>query len=88
MYRLSDEVRSTRTEDGGIILDIRSGRMLQVNPVGAQIIELLRQRTALAELARSIAQMYAISEETARTDVQEFLQTLETYGLLCVQEHE
>lgn len=88
MYRLSDQVRSTRTEDGGIVLDIRTGRMLQVNPVGAQILELLRQETSLAEIASSIARMYAISEEIAQTHVQEFLQTLETHHLLCLQKSE
>lgn len=88
MYRLSDQVRSARTEDGGIVLDVRSGRMLQVNPVGAHILELLREEISLAELASSIARMYAISEETAQSDVQEFLQTLDTHHLLCVQENE
>ena len=88
MYRLSDQVRSTRTGDGGIVLDIQQGRMLQVNSVGAEILELLKQETSVAEIAGSIARIYSISEESAQADVQEFLQALETHHLLCVPKNE
>lgn len=82
MYDISDGVRSTRNEDGGIVLDIDHGQMFRLNPVGALILEFLGKGCAEAEIAQEIARQYNISEEAASADIREFLQSLEEHKLV------
>ena len=82
MYDISDGVRSTRNEDGGIVLDIDHGQMFRLNPVGALILESLGKGCAEKEIAKEISREYSISEETASADIREFLQSLEEHKLV------
>ena len=82
MYELSTGVRSTRDEDGGIVLDIDRGQMFRLNPVGALILESLGKGCAEAEIAQEISRQYNISEEAASADLREFLQSLEAHKLV------
>jgi hypothetical protein len=85
LYAVSVGVRSTRNEDGGIVLDIDHGQMFRLNPVGALILESLGKGRPEAEIAQEIVRQYSISEETAVADVREFLQSLEKHKLVRAQ---
>ena len=85
MYAVSAGVRSTRNEDGGIVLDIDHGQMFRLNPVGALILHLLGNGCAEAEIAQEIALQYNTSEETVLADLREFLQSLEEHKLVRSQ---
>jgi hypothetical protein len=82
LYEVSNGVRSTRNEDGGIVLDIDQGQMFRLNPAGALILESLGKGRAEAEIAQEIAGQYGINEETALADVREFLKSLEGHRLV------
>jgi hypothetical protein len=82
LHEISAGVRSTRNEDGGIVLDIDHGQMFRLNPVGALILESLGKGCAEAEIAQEIARQYNIREETASADLREFLQSLEEHKLV------
>ena len=82
MYDISAGVRSTRNEDGGIVLDIDHGQMFRLNPVGALILASLGEGCAEAEIAQKIARQYNISEETAVADMREFFSSLEEHKLV------
>jgi len=82
LYDISAGVRSTRNEDGGIVLDIDHGQMFRLNPVGALILESLGNGCAEEEIAKEISREYSISEETASADIREFLQSLEEHKLV------
>jgi hypothetical protein len=88
LYAVSAGVRSTRNEDGGIVLDIDHGQIFRLNPVGALILESLGKGCAEAEIAKEIAHQYSISEETAVADVREFLKSLEEHKLVRTQQGE
>jgi Coenzyme PQQ synthesis protein D (PqqD) len=88
LYAVSAGVRSTRNEDGGIVLDIDHGQMFRLNPVGALILHLLGNGYAEAEIAQEIARQYNTSEETVLADVREFLQSLEEHKLVRAQQRE
>jgi hypothetical protein len=85
VYEVSTGVRSTRNEDGGIVLDIDHGQMFRLNPVGALILDFLGKGRSEAEIAREIADQYNISLETARADMSEFLKSLEESNLVRAQ---
>ncbi len=88
MYEISTGVRSTRNEDGGIVLDIDQGQMFRLNPVGALILELLGKGRPETEIAKELASQYGISEETALADVREFLTSLQEHKLVRTQQVE
>ena len=88
MYEVSSGVRSTRNEDGGIVLDIDHGQMFRLNPVGALILESAAKGCGEAEIAQNIAHQYSINEETAIADVREFLKSLEGHRLVHGQQGE
>src|SRR5258708_18422735 len=85
LYDISSGVRSTRNEDGGIVLDIDHGQMFRLNPVGALILESLGKGRTEAEIAQEIARQYNTSEETVLPDVREFLRSLEEHKIVRSQ---
>jgi hypothetical protein len=82
MFRLSSEVRSTRNQDGGILLDIHLGQMFRVNPIGALIVEALGAGRNESELASEVAETCHIGMETIQSDIHAFLEDLESRGLV------
>ena len=88
MYDISAGVRSTRSEDGAIVLDIDHGQMFRLNPVGALILESLGKGRAEGEIAQEIARQYNICEEAASADIREFLRSLEKHKLVRVRRGE
>ena len=82
MFRVSEHVRKTHSQDGGIVLDIKQGRMYGLNLVGSKIIELIEREYTPTLIAQEIARTFGISPEIADTDVREFLETLEKHHLI------
>jgi hypothetical protein len=82
MLNTSDSVRSTRTEDGRILLDVRHGQMFSLNVVGSKIIELIEQGWDEAHIAEEISRAYATTIEVARTDVHDFIEALRKHNIL------
>ncbi len=84
--RVAENVRSTYSQDGGIVLDILHGQMFRLNFVGSRILELLKQGSSESEIAEQLAREFGIDRTTAETDVREFVETLEKHHLLTVRE--
>lgn len=84
MRTLSAGVRSTRNEDGGIVLDIDHGQMFRLNPVGALILESLSKGCTETEIAKEISRQYSITEKIALADVREFVNSLEEHKLVQI----
>ena len=82
MYRVSEGVRSTHSQDGAIILDIGQGQMFNVNLVGSRILELLEAGSAQPEIVEEIIREFGVSRHLAENDVHDFLQTLTKYQLV------
>ena len=82
MYRLSEEVRSTHSQDGAIVLDIHRGQMFCLNFVGSRIFELLKQGSAEPVIVDDISREFGIARDIAAADVREFILTLECHSLV------
>lgn len=82
MLNTSDNVRSTRTEDGRILLDIHYGKMFSLNIVGSKILDLIEQGWDEVRIAQEISRSYAISMEVARADVRDFIESLSKHHIL------
>jgi len=86
MYRLSDTVRSTHSQDGAIVLDIRQGQIFNLNFVGSLILELLTCGSTESAIVDRISREFGVSRDLAKNDVRDFLQNLKKCRL--VEEHE
>jgi hypothetical protein len=82
MFRVSEHVRKTSSEDGGIVLDVKHGRMFGLNIVGSRMIELLERQYTPAQIAQEIAASFGVAIDIADRDVREFLETLEKHHLI------
>src|SRR4029077_4511691 len=81
MLNTSDSVRSTRTQDGRILLDVRHGQMFSLNVVGSKILELIEQGWDESRIGEEISRAYATTIEVARTDVHEFIEALHKHSI-------
>lgn len=84
--RIPEKVRSTHSQDGGIVLDILHGQMFHLNFVGSRILELLKQGCGEPEIVEQLVRDFRIDRAMAQTDVREFIDTLEKHHLLTVRE--
>jgi coenzyme PQQ synthesis protein D (PqqD) len=83
--RISPTARASFSADGLVLLDVDCGLVLASNPVGARIWQLIEQRCAAADIARRLADEYAIPIERARIDVDAFVDALVARGLVIVE---
>lgn len=82
MLKISESVRSSRGQDGAILLDVQQGQIFNVNLVGSRILELLAAGTSEPDVADAISKEFAVNRDTATKDMQEFLLALQDRGLL------
>lgn len=82
LYQVSAGVRSTRNEDGGILLDISRGQIFRLNATGSRIFEHLQLGQAESQIIDGISQEFDIARTSVQSDVSEFLQALEQRGLI------
>ena len=82
VYEFLAGVRSTGNQDGGVVLDVAQGQMFRLNGVAALIVTRLREGRTELEIAQEIARQYHVNEDTAATDLGEFLKSLEEHKLV------
>jgi hypothetical protein len=82
MFRISDTIRRTQTEDGGILLDVHHGQMFCLNLVGAKILELMQRGYDESRIADEISRNYGVNKDVARADVIEFIEMLHKHHIL------
>jgi hypothetical protein len=86
LYELSTGVRSTRNDDGGIILDLSHGKIFRLNGIGAFIFERIRDRQNETEIIAEVSHTYGIPNRIIHSDVTDFLKSLERQGLVMVRQ--
>ena len=82
MNTVSAGIRSAMNADGGTVLDIDRGLMFRLNPLGALVLESIAKGCTQIEITKEIARQCGIGEETAASDVGEFVKSLEQHGIV------
>ena len=85
MWLVSPDVRSTYSEDGAVLLDIRKGLCYSLNPVAARIwstVEASPSGVDLRGLVDVMETYYKVSRELLERDIAEHLSKLEQIGLV------
>lgn len=84
-WGISPDVRSTYTDDGAVLLDIRKGLCYSLNPVAARIwstVEASPCGVDLRGLVDALETHYQVSKEQLERDIDECLSNLEKMELL------
>jgi hypothetical protein len=85
MWLASPDVRSTYSEDGAVLLDIRKGLCYSLNPVAARVwstVEASPSGIDFPGLVEVMETHYKISHEQLESDITEYLAKLEEIGLV------
>ena len=83
MFTLSQSARLTKSQDGGILLDVDHGAFFSLNRVGTRIVELLERGCDQPAIERTIASEFHVAGEVVKRDVEDFLASLHQQQLLC-----
>jgi Coenzyme PQQ synthesis protein D (PqqD) len=86
IMKISEHVRTTMTQDGAVLMNIKGGSMLTLNPTGSIIWQRLSDGQTPAQIAAQLASKFGISQEQASADVNEFLEQLEAHQLIESEE--
>jgi hypothetical protein len=82
MLTLSQGARLSKSQDGGILLDLDHGVFFNLNPVGARIVELLQAACLRSSIVETVANEFHAPEEIVKNDVDIFLASLREQRLL------
>jgi hypothetical protein len=69
-------------QDGGILLEIKHGKMFSLNLVGSRVLEMLRRGCLEPQIAKEISREFGVTQEIALVDVEELLASLRKNNLL------
>ena len=75
-------VRCVVQDDGGILLDLRTGKYFSMNRVGAHIWQQLSAGTDAEAMEASLMAQYHVSPEALHDDVIAFVKRLEAAALV------
>ncbi len=80
--KISEHIRTTITQDGAVLMNIKGGSMLTLNPTASIIWQRLSDGHTATQIAAQLASEFGVSHEQASTDVNEFLEQLEAHHLI------
>ena len=75
-------------DEGVVLLDIESGDYYGLNEVGSRIWTLLQEEKSPIEVLSALRSEYGVPDEALRSDIQRFLQHLQTNGLIQINDHD
>src|SRR5436190_20043869 len=80
--KISEHVRTTITQDGAVLMNIKGGHMVTLNPIGSIIWQQLSDGRLPEQIAEHLALEFGISREQALADVNEFVEQLQAQHLI------
>jgi hypothetical protein len=81
-FRIAPDVKASLHPDGVILMHIGRGTVFSANLVGARIWSGAAERWSMGKLAASLSGEFHIPPEIAQRDATEFLEQLQSEGLL------
>jgi hypothetical protein len=80
--KISEHVRTTITQDGAVLMNIKGGSMLTLNATGSIIWRQLSDGRTPAQIAAQLSSEFGIPLADASADVKAFLEQLEAQHLI------
>ncbi|MFF4898481.1 lasso peptide biosynthesis PqqD family chaperone [Streptomyces sp. NPDC001068] len=79
---LHPDVVTTETDDGAVLLNLKTGRYFQLNATGSGVLRQLLDGCAPDDIATALADRHKIPSERAENDVRAILDQLSAAGLV------
>ena len=83
--RLGKHVTLSESEDGAVLLDLRSGRYWQLNPTGVLVLRTLLDGGDEQHAVAAVAAHYPVDPDRARADVRSLVTALRDARLVTVE---
>ncbi|OGP12414.1 MAG: hypothetical protein A2053_04130 [Deltaproteobacteria bacterium GWA2_50_8] len=77
--KLSKNIAISET---GFVFDPTTGDSYSLNPVAAEILQLLKNNKSIKEVIASVLKKYEVDEPQLEKDIQDFVMSLEQYHLI------
>ncbi len=74
--------KNIAVSDSGFVFNSTTGESFSVNPIGVEIIEMLKQEKTIEEINQNIAERYNADLVTIDKDVSDFIDLLKQYSLI------
>ena len=74
--------KNIAVSDSGFVFNPTTGESYSVNPIGVEIIELLKQEKTVEEINRNLIERYNADIITIDKDVSDFIEMLKQYSLI------
>jgi len=75
-------IRSTHTPDGGIVMDVDSGRMFSLNSSASVMFQLLTSGLEERSIVDELVRRFGIPAAVAKRDLNEFRTALNSHALI------
>jgi hypothetical protein len=82
MFKISGAIRSARTQDGAVLLDVQQGWILSLNSMGSRVFEMLRGGLDENQIADQISRDCGVDADYVRIDILSFIRTLQEHKVL------
>jgi hypothetical protein len=82
VLRHSPEVVSSRLGDAGVVVNLRTNRILELNATGIRIWELIGEGLALSDIEQQLQREFDVSSEDLRRELMHLVDDLTREGLL------
>ncbi len=78
--------KNIAVSDSGFVFNSTTGESFSVNPIGVEIIELLKQDLTIEQVNQNLLERYNADIVTIDKDVSDFISLLEQYSLIDKQD--
>lgn len=78
--------KNIAVSDSGFVFNSTTGESFSVNPVGVEIIELLKQQMTIEQINNRLLEKYDADKDTIDRDVNDFISMLQQYSLIDNQD--
>ncbi len=82
ILRHSPDVVSSRLGDGGVLVNLRTNRILELNVTGIRAWELIGAGHPVAEIARRLGEEFDVTPDEVQTELARLVGDLTREGLL------
>ncbi|MCB2201211.1 PqqD family protein [bacterium] len=72
--------------DSGFVFNPATGESFTVNPIGAEILQLLKENKSLQEATEAILERYTVDETSIEKDLNDFVAMLKHHAILSNDE--
>jgi hypothetical protein len=76
-----DIKKDVAVSDSGFVFNPTTGESYSVNPIGMEIIKLMKEGKSMEEINRVILAHYNVEETTVEKDLHDFMEMLSHYAL-------